>query len=102
MKIIDKILYYFGYAPIAISHEVKLYAVGKPLETVICRSVFELDDREAISLLPNKCLENHMKIRIKMMLIEKIDDVGLINYTQTYDRFYRKSSISAELRIVKN
>lgn len=102
MKLIDKILYYFGYAPITISHQVQVYALGKPLETVICRSVLYLDYRESISLHPSKNLEEQTKRKIKAMLFEEIDKSGLINYTKTDDHFYNGSNVSAELRIVKN
>ena len=102
MKIIDKILYYFGYAPITISQEVKFYAVGKPLETVICRSVLQLGSRESNSLYPSQYLKEQTKRKIKSMLIEEIDKAGLINYTRTNDPFYSEYNVSAELRIVKN
>ena len=101
MKLIDKILYYFGYAPITISHEVKFYAVGKHIETVVCRSVLEFNSNESMNLNPNIELEKYRKEKIKHMLIEEIDKSGLINYIQIHNDFHQNPRIYAELRILK-
>jgi len=102
MKLIDKILYYFGYAPITISHEVKFYAVGKPIETTVCRSVLEIDNHEEGRFRDWTEVEKYRKSKLTSMLFEEINASGLINYIKLDNDTFPNSKIYAELRIVKN
>jgi hypothetical protein len=99
---IDKILYYFGYAPITIRHEVVYHAVGKPIDTVVCRSVLETDDYEEGRISDRKVVEESRKSKLTSMLFEEISKAGLIDYLKVDNNPFPNSKVYAQLRIVKN
>lgn len=98
---INKILYYFGYAPIKISHEVVFHHVGKPIETVIFRRYLEFDDFDDRMHFKENKIEELRKRKLDAMLFEEIEKSGMINYLRIKDSIIPNQKIYAELEIVK-
>jgi hypothetical protein len=105
-KLFDKMLYYFGYAPIKISHEVKFSHVVKEGNVKIYRELIEIDELDyyyRVDSEVNRIKEDRrLKINLLKKLINSLDESGLINYTSVHSHHVSSGlkTITAELYVV--
>lgn len=82
-KLIDKLLYFFGYAPVKISHEVRNHYVYKESKLDIIREVKDVEFTYMTQPYYRECLERRAIQDIKVKILDNLERYIQINKITT-------------------
>lgn len=80
---IDKLLYFFGYAPVKISHEVRYHYVNKEPELNIIREVKDVEFTYMTQPYYRETLERKAIQDIKVKILENLENYIQVNKITT-------------------
>ena len=93
-KYIDKLLYFFGYAPIKISHEIKYINIHRGVELDVLTNEKKISTLEIYSFRKDKELLIKMaKEKIKISFIDCIKDFVHFEEKEENGYYYIKGSV---------
>jgi len=100
IKLFNKLMYYFGYAPIKVRHEVKYHFVQREIKFDKLQKEISIHENEFINLhYSDKFILENVKAKLINKLIDKSD--VYINLTTTEDPLRQMIHLRATLIVGK-
>ena len=100
IKRFNKLMYYFGYAPIKVSHDVKYYIVQREIKYDKLEVTRSIPDIEFINRFHNEISMKNIKQDLVKQLVDKAHIY--IHWTFMEDKLMRTSNYKAELIVGTN